>query len=135
MRESEWIPLTEKTEIDDCAIVTKLIIGGTPPEDRYVTIGFPGWGNWNGAIAYMHFPEYIHKGDKGWKSEYRGDAPPAPKKDKRYIVQLENKDLSGYYRIDELCYSVKGDRLIAVPSGWEVIAWMEFPMPYIGRRI
>lgn len=126
-----WVPITKNYVLDDEAIVTRKIKSSNPL-DVYVTIGLPGWGLQNGTIAYMPLPKNINEEPEAWKSEYRGDELPAIKESKRFIVQLQGSmpNNQSKTRIMDLCLDALKSHWLAVPKGWEVIAWMEFPKPY-----
>ena len=125
---AKWIPITENYLLDKRAIVTRKAKG------LDVTIGLAGWGLQNGTIAYMPLPENITKAPELWKSEYRGDDP--PKRRGSYIVQLQGilPHNRNWLNIHELYYAVKSSKWLAVPMGWEVIAWMKLPKPYTGNN-
>lgn len=126
----KWLPITEKFELNDMAIVTRHIKGQKDQKLLDVTIGFPGWGLQNGAVAYMPLPRDIIQDPTAWKSEYRGDE--LPSKDIPCMVHLQGAkaDNDGKYRILDSYYLAKENRFLRIPNGWEVIAWMEYPKPY-----
>ena len=121
----KWIPITQTYELKRTAIVTQKM-----SSDLEVTIGFPGWGLQNGTIAYMPLPKNINEDSTAWKSEYRGDEP--PKKNGWFIANLQGifPHNQGKSRIIDLYYLAEKDKWLGVPTGYEVIAWMEFPKPY-----
>jgi len=110
------------------AIVTRAIKAPNPLD---VTIGYPGWGLQNETLAYMPLPKSINDDPAAWKSEYRGDS--LPKKSGVFIVNLQGilPYNQSELRVAELCYLPEKGRWLAVPVGYEVIAWMGFPRPYV----
>ncbi|MCQ4924997.1 hypothetical protein NE686_17990 [Tissierella carlieri] len=125
---TKWIPIVEDYKLHDTAIVTRKI----NKNELDVTIGLPGWGLENNTIAYMPLPANINEDRSLWKSEYFGDY--LPDKDGWYIVQLQGVDLNRWFYnklvIVKLYYASNKCNWLAVPQGWEVVGWMEFPKPY-----
>lgn len=124
----KWIPIEENTEINDIAFITRQIKGTKGQRLLDVTIGHPGWGFKNGAVAYMPLPGDILQDPTVWQSEYRGDS--LPSKDMACVVQLQDQNNEGKFRILESYYLTKENRFLRIPIGWEVIAWMDYPKPY-----
>lgn len=122
----KWIPIKENFELKDIAIVTRQIKGPKGKNISDVTIGYPGWNLKNNTVAYMPLPSNIVEDSTIWKSEYNGDV--LPKKDKGCIVQLQND--MGKFKILDSYFLVDKSQFLRIPSGWEVIAWMDYPKPY-----
>lgn len=128
----KWIQITENYVLNSNAIVTRTL---KKVNLHDVTIGNAGWGLHNGAIAYMELPQSIQVSPNIWKSEYRGDELPEGR-NRWCIVQLQGIAQHNYeiHRISNGFFQVDKAKWSAIPDGWEVIAWMDFPKPYKGAK-
>jgi len=137
--ENKWSLMTKDYELTDRAIVTRKIKAPKLLKSLDVTIGFPGWtADNNGVLAYIPLPKNITEEPEVWKSEYRGDE--LPTKNQRYIVCLQwiptfahgwvFSNTHNRYKITDLCFNAAKNSWLAVPQGWEVLGWMEYPKPF-----
>jgi hypothetical protein len=118
---TKWTQIKNNYELKDRAIVTRQLL---TPKRLDVTIGLPGWGLQNKTLAFMPLPKNIIEAPENWKSEYRGDE--LPDKNGMFIVQLQKDKLE----ISSLYFSTEKKCWFAVPEGWEVIGWMDYPKPF-----